>query len=99
VKPLLVQPSAKRELRSATAWYAERNASVAERFAKEVRVVFDLIERFPSAGSWVPMLETPRIRKLPVHGFPYHVVFEELEDRVEILAIAHDRRKPLFWRK
>jgi toxin ParE1/3/4 len=37
-------------------------------------------------------------RRLPVGGFPYYVIFEELSDRVEILAIAHNRRRPGYWR-
>jgi len=36
-------------------------------------------------------------RRLPVNDFPYHVVFEEFPDRIEVLAIAHDRRRPGYW--
>jgi hypothetical protein len=34
----------------------------------------------------------------PVHNFPYHVVFLQLRDRISVLAIAHDRRRPGYWR-
>jgi len=39
------------------------------------------------------------IRQLPVNDFPYHVVFKRFAERVVVLAIAHDRRKPGYWRR
>ena len=57
----------------------------------------ELIETFPATGSHIPLV-TGKARRLPLAGFPYHVVFEELPDRVEVLAIAHDRKRPGYWR-
>jgi hypothetical protein len=31
-------------------------------------------------------------------GFPYSVFYSVLSDRVRIIAVAHDRRRPFFWR-
>jgi plasmid stabilization system protein ParE len=90
---------AKRELIEATAWYRERSADVAERFAAEVRQVIAHLERFPSTGSYVPGLTDPDVRRLPVHNFPYHVVFIRLSGHISVLAIAHDRRRPGYWNR
>jgi plasmid stabilization system protein ParE len=97
LKPLLVQAAARRDFRDATAWYRERNPEVADRFVLEVERTFELVERFPATGARIPLVPG-KARRLPVAGFPYHVVFEELIDRVEVLAIAHDRRRPGYWR-
>ncbi len=78
-------------------WYRDKNPEVADRFIHEVERTFELIERFPATGARVPLVDG-KARRLPVAGFPYHVVFEELADRVEVLAIAHDRRRPGYWR-
>jgi hypothetical protein len=45
----------------------------------------------------VPGVSDQTIRRRPVRRFPYHVVYIELADRLQILAIAHDRRRPGYW--
>lgn len=47
------------------------------------RSTLELVESFPGTGARIPMV-TGKARRLPVAGFPYHVVFEELHDRVEV---------------
>jgi hypothetical protein len=47
--------------------------------------------RFPATGARISLVAGPA-RRLPVNDFLYHVVFEELADRIEILAVAHDRK-------
>jgi toxin ParE1/3/4 len=97
LKPVLVQALARQDLRDAAAWYRERSPEVAERFLREVQRTLELIESFPGTGARIPMV-TGKARRLPVTGFQYHVVFEELPERVEVLAIAHDRQRPGYWR-
>lgn len=40
----------------------------------------------------------PRSAAGAVPRFPYHVVYLELPDRLQILAVAHDRRRPGYWK-
>lgn len=96
MKPLLIQRRARRDLHEASKTYGERNVEVGERFVAEVERTFELIERFPNTGARVPLV-TGRVRRLPVNDFPYHVIFEVFADRVEVLAVAHDRRRPGYW--
>ena len=98
MKPVRLRAAAKRDLRDATAWYEERNAELADRFVAEVTRTLELIEQFPMSGGRVPGVLDPEVRRLPVHNFPYHVVFLRLSDRTAVLAIAHDRRRPGYWR-
>ena len=99
MKPVRLRKVAKQDLREATAWYAERNAEVAQRFTDEIARTLELIERFSSTGALVPGVADRDVRRLPVHNFPYHVVFITLSDRVAVLAIAHDRRRPGYWQR
>lgn len=39
----------------------------------------------------------PDIRELKISGFPHYVIFRVTDDSVQILAIAHPRRRPLYW--
>jgi len=42
-------------------------------------------------------LEAIDVRRVPVASFPYHVAYLIADERVEVLAIAHDRRRPTYW--
>jgi plasmid stabilization system protein ParE len=98
VKRVRLRSAAKRDLQEATAWYRERNEEVAVRFGHEVAQTLEHLERFPSTGGFVPGLSDPEVRQMPVHNFPYHVIFMRAGDRISVLAIAHDRRRPGYWR-
>ena len=97
MKRVVIQAAARQELRETTAWYRESNPSVADRFVTEVFKTLEHIEQSPASGKWIPFVPGSA-RRSPVAGFPYYVIFEELTDRVEILAIAHNRRRPGYWR-
>jgi toxin ParE1/3/4 len=97
LKSLRIIALAEREFREAAEWYRERDPRVAERFAAETREVLTPVERFPQIGSRVPEVNDPHVRRMPVHKFPYHVVFVDLGDQLEIVAFAHARRRPAYF--
>ena len=37
------------------------------------------------------------IRKATIQRFPYVIAFEERDRHVLVLAIAHAKRRPLYW--
>ena len=39
----------------------------------------------------------PAIRQVPIEGFPYSLIIREVHERIQILAVAHHRRRPLYW--
>lgn len=97
MKPLQIAAPAEVELRDATAWYQEREPRVADRFTTEVRNTLQLIDEFPRIGGRVPEIEDPDVRRMPIHSFPYHIVFVDLPDRIEVIAFAHNRRRPRYF--
>ncbi len=97
MKPLRIVETAEVEFREATEWYRRREPRVAGRFVAEARNTLGLIERYPQIGSIVPGVEDHDVRRLPIHTFPYHVVFADLGDRLEVVAFAHNRRRPGYF--
>ena len=39
----------------------------------------------------------PLIRKATIQRFPYVIAFEKHEQYVLVLAVAHAKRRPLYW--
>ena len=89
-----VHPEAIAEARAAREWYEARNAEAAEAFMAELDAAIDRIEETPR--QWPPYLA--QTRRYLLRRFPFFVVFREADDRVRILAVAHARRRPGYWR-
>ena len=88
-----VHPEAIAEARAAREWYDARNAGAAETFMAELDLAIERIETAPH--SLPPYLgET---RRYLLRRFPFFVVFREAEERVQVLAVAHGRRRPGYW--
>jgi toxin ParE1/3/4 len=92
-KPIELHPAAVREAAQAFRWYSKRSARAAERFADALdRVIGQVQERpesFPThlAGT----------RRCLLSRYPYLVVFRELGNRIQVIAVAHGRRRPGYW--
>ena len=85
------------EYRQAGRWYESRRADLGvEFFDAAVRQIVE----FPRAGAPVPRVpKDVLVRRVAVRRFPYHVVYLETPDALRVLAIAHDRRKPGYWKE
>jgi plasmid stabilization system protein ParE len=87
------------EYRNAGRWYDERRAGLGVEFFDAVDAALDWIVRLPRAGALVPRV--PRhlsVRRAPVKRFPFHVIYLETAGTIRVLAVAHDRRKPGYWK-
>jgi toxin ParE1/3/4 len=93
------EPEASAELAEAGLWYEQRRAGLGVEFLDAIDATLEFITHFPEAGSPVPHLpkDLP-VRRVPVRRFPFHVVYLQLPDAIRILAFAHDRRLPAYWR-
>lgn len=87
------------EYRQAGRWYESRRVGLGVEFFDAVDAALRQCVDFPRAGPPVPRVpkDLP-IRRLAVKRFPYHVVYLETPGIIRVLAVAHDRRKPGYWR-
>jgi plasmid stabilization system protein ParE len=87
------------EYRHAGRWYEDRRTGLGIEFFDAVDAAVRQIVDLPGAGARVPRLPNALpVRRIPVKRFPYHVVYLEMPAAVRILAVAHDRRKPGYWK-
>jgi plasmid stabilization system protein ParE len=91
---VVVRAFADREASEATAWYAERNERAANDFSERLQSAFALLGRSPYAGARIDGVH----RQLPIHRFPYIVIYHVADNLVTIDAVAHTSRKPGYWR-
>ena len=87
-------PDAVEEAEAATDWYVERSPRAAERFLDELLRGIDRIaenpEQFPKFVFGT--------RRMVLTNFPYLIVFRATDTTIEIVAVAHGRRRPGYWR-
>ena len=93
-KPVRVHPAAEQEYLAALAWYRERSPITAEEFEGAVRQAVEKIREAPQ--RWPACFGN--YRKYTLRQFPFAAIYEELLTETTILAIAHGRRRPGYWR-
>lgn len=94
-KPVELHPAALAEGEEATAWYAERDPRVAGAFVAELEAALDRIAEAPHRWP-VHLHNTRRVR---LTRFPYLIVYREEPERVLVVAVAHTKRRPGYWKK
>ena len=92
--PVEFHPEALADAQGALEWYSERSLRAADAFLEELDDALRLIAEAPQ--RW-PRYEAGT-RRLPLRRFPYFVVYRERFHTVQVLAIAHGRRRPGYWR-
>jgi len=99
VSRLRINAAAEEELRAAVAWYEERLPGLGAEFFSEIGRTLGLIQQHPLMGSPVPRVRAERgTRRVPLRRFPYYVIYREQDAELQVIAFAHFRRKPGYWR-
>ena len=94
IESVRIHPAALEEAAAATDWYAQRSRRAAERFLDELERALDQIARNPAR---YPLHEFGT-RRMVLRRFPFVIVFRQTDAGLEIIAVAHGRRRPGYWR-
>lgn len=82
------------EAEAAARWYAERSPRAAARFSAELdeaeAAILERPEAWPAADS--------STRRYLLRRFPFSVVYRVESSRILIVAVAHGRRRPGYWK-
>jgi plasmid stabilization system protein ParE len=86
---------AEADVDEASNWYEQRNVGLGSKFLAQVSEallrVTDNPELYPEVHNGV--------RRAPVRRFPYGVFYRTRGDRLEVIAVFHDRRSPSRWER
>jgi plasmid stabilization system protein ParE len=94
MKARFIEP-AEVEADEAVAYFEQQLEGLGERFQNDLEHTVSLIIDYPLIGS--PL--TKRIRKFRLRKFRYNVVYVVVEDEIVIVAVAHHKKRPRYWRR
>ena len=95
MKPLSYHPAARREIKAAHAWYAKRSLEAADGFYEELLPALDRVRD-------APRFNPPYVygtQRIILFRYPFSIVYRELLQETQIIAVAHAKRKPGYWAK
>jgi toxin ParE1/3/4 len=87
--------AADRELATAMEVGERRGEGLGQHLLEEVERVVGLLCEFPDIGE--PVDE--HRRRFPLKRFPFGIIYRVEGDTLRILALAHRRQGPGYWRK
>ena len=87
-------PEAEAEHLETVAYYETQRAGLGASYLTEFESILDLVCESPTR---YPVQLDPDIRRIMLRRFPFAVLFRESEDTVQVLAVAHHRRRPSYW--
>lgn len=94
MKEIIFHPEVRAEMREAVEFYEARLDGLGLRFLSAVEQTAERISAHPEAGA--PL--GAEFRKRIVRGFPYNVIDRVWEDYIYLVAVAHQHRRPGYWR-
>ena len=84
------------EFAEAVRWYEIRRAGLGGEFFDAVAATLSLIETNPEIGTAIS--PDGQTRRTLVTRFPYQVVYRIRPIEIVIVAIAHVKRRPGYWK-
>jgi toxin ParE1/3/4 len=86
------------EVDDAVLWYQERRDGLGLAFLAALDGAVESIKRWPRVGALVEgVAEDLEVRRVPVPRFPYFIAYLVGDERIVVLAVAHERRRPRYW--
>jgi len=94
-KPYDLHPEALEDIQEADQWYSERSPSTADDFVASVYAgIYDICgapQRWPKHSH--------NARRYLLARFPFSVIYLDKPDMVKIIAVAHHKRRPAYWKR
>lgn len=94
--PSRISQPASAEFSEAVRWYETRRSGLGGEFFDAVVATVALIEANPEIGTILS--RDGQTRRLLVARFPYQVVYRFRRTEIVVVAIAHLKRRPGYWK-
>lgn len=95
MKQIKFHPDAAVEVTEAAQYYETRILGLGSDLLVEAERALDQILTSPEASQRIGR----RVRRKSLWRFPYNLIYAVYPERIRILAFAHQKRRPFYWRK
>jgi len=89
-----IEPVALAELAAASEYYENQRPNYGAQLVQAVDDALRRLSEFPDAWPRVGK----NMRRCPVQGFKYWLVYSHTAEQASIIAITHSRRRPGYWK-
>jgi hypothetical protein len=88
------------EFEAASVWYENQQTGLGSKFVNEVDIAIELLKSpNPPLTPVLSSAGQKSAKKLQLQKFPYSMIVYETDDFFHIIALAHNSRKPGYWRE
>ncbi len=91
---LSYHPEAKEEIRKEAAYYQRRRQGLGKEFLAELETVIAKILVNPLRCTRI----SGRFRCCLIRRFPFGIIYSVDDDQIFVVAVAHTKRKPGYWK-
>jgi plasmid stabilization system protein ParE len=98
-KPIRVDLDAEEEITVALDWCEAQRHGLGREFLTDFReAIHSLRKPGPECRPALGIPAALKVRRKLLRRFPFAIVFVELETSIRIIAVAHARRRPGYWK-
>jgi plasmid stabilization system protein ParE len=95
-RALRVLAPASDEVAEAVRWYDARRLGLARQLFDAVVDAVQAVQANPDMGA--PICADGRTRRFLLPRFPHHLVYRLAPAEIVVVAVAHSKRRPGYWR-
>jgi hypothetical protein len=99
MKDWAYQPEAQAELEDAVDWYEHRREGLGEELYELIVATLEKKKDAALPGSRVDDRLPAHLRRVLLPRFPYALVLDVREHMRLVVAVAHFKRRPGYWKK
>jgi plasmid stabilization system protein ParE len=98
-RPIRLEDEARDEVIAAALHYEDRERGRGDLFTDTVFDRIERLNRFPNARRPVWGVDGVLLaRQVRLKKYPYLIVYVVLDEAIRVVAIAHEKQMPLYWR-
>ena len=87
-------PDAEAEHLAQVAFYESRRKGLGARYLTSFSAAMQRVCRNP---EYFRIECEPDLRRVPLRGFPFAIMFRSRAGQIQVLAVAHYKRRPGYW--
>lgn len=95
MKRVTFHPEVEAEIMEAVQYYEDHSPGLGGRLIDELERALGVISENPTAWPRIGK----RVRRRCLWRFPYNLIYGVYPDRIRVVAFAHQKRRPFYWRQ